>query len=37
MAAGGHSYDALTLAVWLGLLVGPLVLGTRYLVRLLRG
>jgi hypothetical protein len=36
MVAGGHSYDALTWAVWLGLLVGPLVLGTRYLVLLLR-
>ena len=36
MAGGGHSYGPLTWAVWLGLLVGPLVLGIYYLVLLLR-
>lgn len=36
MAGGGHSYGPLTWAVWLGLLIGPLVLGTYYLVLLLR-
>lgn len=32
MAAGRHSYDTATWAVWLVLLVGPVVLGTYYLV-----
>jgi hypothetical protein len=36
MTAGGHSYDPLTWAVWLTLLAGPLVLGSYYLVLLLR-
>ena len=36
MAGGGHSYGPLTWAVWLGLLVGPLVLGIYYLGLLLR-
>jgi hypothetical protein len=36
MAAGGHSYGPLTWAVWLTLLAGPLVLGSYYLVLLLR-
>jgi hypothetical protein len=36
MAAGGRNYDTLTWAVWLVLLVGPLVLGSYSLVRLLR-
>jgi hypothetical protein len=36
MVAGGHSYDAVTWVVWLVLLVGPLVLGSYYLVQLLR-
>jgi hypothetical protein len=36
MAAGGHSYGTQTWAVWLALLVGPLVLGCYYLVLLLR-
>jgi hypothetical protein len=36
MVAGGHNYDALTWAVWLVLLVGPLVLGSYSLVQLLR-
>jgi hypothetical protein len=36
MAAGGHSYGTLTWAVWLVLLAGPCVLGSYYLVLLLR-
>ena len=37
MSQGGRGYDASTLgALWLGLLVGPVVLGTYYLVRLAR-
>jgi hypothetical protein len=36
MAAGGHSYGTLTWAVWLLLLAGPFVLGSYYLVLLLR-
>jgi hypothetical protein len=36
MAAHGHSYDALTWAVWLLLLGGPVVMGAAYLVFLLR-
>jgi hypothetical protein len=36
MAAGGPSYGTQTWAVWLALLVGPLVLGSYYLVLLLR-
>lgn len=36
MWAGGHSYDPLTWAVWLGLLTGPVVLGAYYLLQLLR-
>jgi hypothetical protein len=36
LVAGGHRYDAVTWVVWLVLLVGPLVLGSYYLVQLLR-
>lgn len=36
MMGGGHSHDAHTWAVWLGLLIGPLVLGTYYLVLLVQ-
>lgn len=36
MAAGGHSYGTQTWAIWLGLLLGPLVLGGYYLVLLVR-
>jgi len=36
MVAGGHSYDALTWAVWLALLLGPFVLGSYYFLLLLR-
>jgi hypothetical protein len=36
MAASGHSYDAATWGVWLGLLIGPVVLGSYYLFQLLR-
>ena len=35
LAMGGHSYGALTWAVWVVLLVGPLVLGSYYLAVLL--
>ena len=36
MGTSAHSYGPSTWAVWLALLAGPLVLGTYYLVRLLR-
>jgi hypothetical protein len=36
LAAGGHSYGTLTWVVWLVLLVGPVVLGSYYLVLLVR-
>ena len=36
MAGRGHNYDLLTWGVWFGLLGGPLLLGSYYLVRLLR-
>jgi len=36
IAGSGHTYSLLTWAVWLGLLFGPLVLGTYYLVLLVR-
>jgi hypothetical protein len=36
MNAGGHDYGQLTWAVWLGLLAGPIMLGTYYFVQLLR-
>ena len=36
MAAGGHDYGAQTWAVWLGLLIGPVVLGGYYFINLLR-
>ena len=36
IAGSGHTYSLLIWAVWLGLLVGPLVLGTYYLVLLVR-
>jgi hypothetical protein len=35
MAAGGHSYGLRTWLVWLGLLLGPIVLASYYLVLLL--
>jgi hypothetical protein len=37
MAVAGHEYDPLTWIVWLGLLGGPVVLGSYYFIRLLRG
>ena len=36
MASRGHNYDLLTWSVWIVLLGGPLVLGSHYLVQLLR-
>lgn len=36
IATAGHSYDLVTWAVWLVMLLGPLVLGTYYLAALLR-
>ena len=36
MSRAGHGYDAATWALWLGLLVGPVLLGTYYLLRLAR-
>jgi hypothetical protein len=36
MALSGDSYDAGTWALWLGLLIGPVTLGSYYLIRLLR-
>ena len=35
MSAGGTTYGAQTWGVWLGLLAGPLVMGSYYFVRLL--
>jgi hypothetical protein len=37
MGAGGHRYDRLTWGLWLGLLLGPLVLAIYYLALLVRG
>ena len=37
MASSGHGYGPSTWAFWLVLLIGPLVLGACYLVRLLEG
>ena len=36
MNRGAHAYGASTWALWLALLAGPVVLGTYYLVRLVR-
>ena len=36
MVSGGDSYDPLTWGVWLGILAGPLVLGTYDVVLLMR-
>jgi hypothetical protein len=36
MGVGGHSYGTQTWVVWLGLLVGPIVLGSYYFIQLLR-
>jgi hypothetical protein len=36
MTTGGHTYGPLTWAVWLALLVGPLVLASYYVVLLVR-
>jgi hypothetical protein len=36
MAVGGHDYGAQTWALWLGLLIGPVVLGGYYFIQLLR-
>jgi hypothetical protein len=36
MATGRHSYSTTTWVVWLGLLLGPVVLGAYHLVRLVR-
>jgi hypothetical protein len=37
MGAGDHRYDARTWILWLVMLAGPVVLGSYYLVALLRG
>jgi hypothetical protein len=37
MGVGGHRYDWPTWGVWLALLAGPLVLGSYYLIQLMRG